>query len=248
MIVSIITATYNSGFTIEDCVTSVNNQKYSKIGHIIVDGASTDDTIAIVKSIPNKIIAVISESDDGIYDALNKGINSTSGDIIGFLHSDDIFSSEYIIQKVCDVFNTNSNIDGVYGDLELVDKKNSNKVIRKWKSQQFHSKLLNRGWMPAHPTLFLKKEVYLKHGLFDLSLKISADYDYMLRIFKDKGLNFIYLPEVITKMRLGGASNSSLKKLIQKSVEDYQSLKKNKIQNPFIVLALKKFSKLSQYL
>ena len=137
------------------------------------------------------------------------------------------------------------NLDGVYGDLQYVDKSNTKKIIRSWKSCDFKPRLLKQGWMPPHPTLFLKKEVYEKHGLFDLSYRISADYDFLLRIFKDPELKFGYLPKVITKMRVGGASNKSLKNIIKKSKEDYRAIRINNIGN-FLTLARKNFSKIKQ--
>ncbi len=246
MKISIITAVYNGSATIADCIRSVNDQSYNNIEHIIIDGASKDSTLKIIKSMPNRVTKIISEPDDDIYDALNKGINLAKGDIIGILHADDVFAGTNIIENVMDRFQQ-INIDGVYGDLVLVSKYNLEKIIRKWSSQPFHNSLLYRGWMPAHPTLFLKKNVYEKHGLFDINFKISADYDYMLRIFKDKSLRFQYLSKVITKMRVGGASNGSINKIILKTKEDFFALKKNNIPNPLLALSIKKLSKILQY-
>ena len=139
------------------------------------------------------------------------------------------------------------NLDGVYGDLVYVNKKNTKKVVRYWKCSEFNRDLLNQGWMPPHPTLFLKKEVYEKHGLFDTSYSISADYDFMLRIFSDPILRFGYLPKVVTAMRVGGKSNRSLKNLIKKTKEDYSAIKSNKIGN-FITLIKKNISKFEQFI
>ena len=148
---------------------------------------------------------IISEKDSGLYDAINKGILNATGDVIGLLHSDDLLASSNVISKLVTKIQ-NENLDGVYGDLQYVDKINTNKIIRFWRSCKFNPNLLRKGWMPAHPTLILKKEVYLEHGVFDKSYKISADYDFMLRIFKNSNLKFGYLPIVVTKMRVGGAS------------------------------------------
>jgi len=246
MKISIITVTFNSESTIADCITSVNNQTYNNIEHIIIDGASKDNTVNIIKSLPNRVKKIISEPDLGVYDAFNKGIKLANGDILGFLHSDDLFFSQEILSKIQSTL-VEKDTDGVYGNLVLVEQKETDKILRYWKSQTFKSKLLHRGWMPAHPTLFLKKEVYEKHGLFDLGFKISADYDLMLRIFTDADLKFVYLPEVITKMRVGGASNGSFKKFLQKIKEDYHVLLK-KNSNPVLTLFLKKISKIIQYL
>ena len=167
-----------------------------------------------------------------------------SGDIIGFLHSDDFFASNDIVNEIASVMKSDS-LDGVYGDLQYVDKNNTQIIIRNWKSCDFKPGLLKQGWMPAHPTLFLKKEVYEKHGLFDLTFKIAADYDFMLRIFKDSELKFGYFPKVIVRMRVGGVSNRSLKNIIKKSKEDYKAIRSNDVGN-FLTLLRKNVSKIKQ--
>ena len=247
MKVSIITATNNSEKTIEDCIKSLLAQVYLNIEFIIIDNNSTDSTLKIIERymLKNKSIKLISESDNGLYDALNKGVRYASGDIIGFLHSDDFYYDCYSVFDVVNYFRDNKS-DGVFGDLQYVNKENTNKVIRLWKSCEFEPKLLKRGWMPAHPTLFLKKHVYVKHGYFNISFKISADYDFMLRVLKDKTLEFGYLPRVITKMRVGGASNRSLKNIIQKTREDYKSVRSNNIGGWFSIL-LKNILKIKQF-
>ena len=245
MKVSIITACYNSSANILDCIESVNNQTYLDIEHIFIDGLSSDKTIDIIKSNSKRNPVILSENDKGIYYALNKGLSIVSGDIIGFVHSDDLISSSSIIFEIVKKIKLES-VDGLYGDLNYVDKMNTNKVIRFWKSRNFKHEFLKRGWMPAHPTFFLKNEVYKKHGLFDLSYRIAADYDFMLRVLKDHTLKFGYLPKVITIMRVGGASNVSLKNIIQKTKEDYRAIRSNKIGGWFSIL-LKNFSKIKQF-
>ncbi len=247
MKISIITATYNSINSLPSTLKSVKEQTHKDIEWIVVDGGSQDSTIEFIEK--NKKIndKYISEPDSGIYDALNKGIKMASGDIIGFVHSDDFLASDNIISKINKEFEENE-IDGVYGDLQYVDKNNVQKIVRYWKSQPFVKGLLARGWMPAHPTLFLKREVYEKFGHFNLEYKISADYDFMLRIFSNLDLKFKYIPYVFTKMRLGGASNKSLNNILLKSSEDLLSLKGNKINFPHMVLFLKNFNKIKQYI
>ena len=247
MKISIITATYNSAATISSCIASVNEQTYPDIEHIIIDGASKDNTLEIIKSMPNRVSKIVSEPDGGIYDAMNKGINFTTGEIMGILHSDDLFYSDETLKYISSAFSV-SNADVVYGDLIIVEKNNTGKIRRYWKSKSFKPNLLNRGWMPAHPTVFMRKGVYKKHGLFNLNMKISADYDFMLRVFSDPNLKFFYLPEVITKMREGGASNGSLKKMILKTKEDYIALKKNSVPDPIWALMNKKITKFVQYI
>ena len=246
MRITLITATFNSASSIKTCLDSVVLQNYNDLEYLIIDGKSSDATLKIIKVYQKKFpfIKLISEKDFGIYDALNKGVQLASGDIIGFVHSDDFLEFNDIINDIVSMTKS-ENLDGVYGDLQYVDKSNTKEIIRSWKSCDFKPRLLKQGWMPPHPTLFLKKEVYDKHGLFDLSYKISADYDFLLRIFKDPELKFGYLPKVITKMRVGGASNQSLKNIIKKSKEDYRAIKINNIGN-FLTLVRKNFSKIKQ--
>ena len=245
MKVSIITACYNSSATILDCIESVNNQTYLDIEHIFIDGLSSDKTIDIIKSNSKRNPVILSENDKGIYYALNKGLSIVSGDIIGFVHSDDLISSSSIIFEIVKKIKLES-VDGLYGDLNYVDKMNTNKVIRFWKSQDFKDRLLFRGWMPAHPTLFLKKKIYEKYGNFDTSYMISSDYDFMLRIFKINDLKFSYMPKVITEMRVGGISNHGVKNLIRKTKEDYRTIRSNKIGG-MITVILKNTSKIKQF-
>ncbi len=248
MKVSIITATYNSAQTINNCMDSVLGQTYNNIEYVIIDGNSKDKTVEIIKAraAAHLNITWISEADKGIYDALNKGIEKATGEIVGFVHSDDYLAGPEIISDIVKIFEA-EDADGVYGDLEYVNKEDTMRVIRSWKSRSFHPKLLKKGWMPAHPTLFMRKEVYQKHGNFDLKFKIAADYDFMLRVLRDSALKFYYVPKVITKMRVGGASNRSLKNMYQKSKEDFIVIKSNDIPIPMRALLFKNFSKIPQF-
>ncbi|WP_299396343.1 glycosyltransferase family 2 protein [uncultured Gelidibacter sp.] len=248
MKISIITATYNSVKTLEVCMKSVLNQDYNNIEYIVVDGGSKDGTLDLIKSKAEKHRSIFysSEPDKGIYDALNKGIAKATGDVIGFVHSDDFLADNTIISKIADYLKVGG-FDGVYGNLHYVQFDDTEKIVRNWKSQAFSPKLLNRGWMPAHPTLFLKKEVYNTHGYFDLNYKIAADYDFILRIFQRVDYNFHYLPMTIMKMRVGGASNRSLSNLIQKTKEDFHAAKTNKIDYPLFVILQKNLSKIPQW-
>ena len=163
------------------------------------------------------------------------------------MHSDDFLANNDVIANILDQFKKDSNIDGVYGDCHHISKFNNEKIIRIWKSCDFNLSLLKSGWMPSHPTLFLKKAIYSKYGKFNLSYKISADYDFILRIFKKNILKFKYLPNVILKMRIGGASSMSFKNIINKSLEDYRIIKKNNIGSPISVLFQKNLSKIPQF-
>jgi glycosyltransferase len=245
--VSLITVTYNSQATIADAIRSVASQTYSNIEHVIIDGSSTDDTIEIIRNTPNRISKIISEPDKGIYDALNKGILNSSGDIIGLLHSDDLLASDIIIEEICKKF-IKTSADIVYGDLIYVNNINKDIIVRYWRSRPFDSSLLNKGWMPAHPTMFVRREVYLKYGQFDLQYKISSDYDLILRLMQIRNLKIEYLPIVITKMRMGGVSNRNLRNIYLKSQEDYRIMKKNGFSNPLAMLIRKNISKLRQFI
>ena len=248
MKISIITATFNSGKFIESCIKSILKQNYKKFEIIIIDGLSTDSTIKKIKILLDKHnnIKFFSEKDLGIYHALNKGIEKANGDIIGFVHSDDLLYNKNVLSNIIDVFK-NSNIDGVYGDLQYVEKQNTNKVIRYWKSKDFKPNLINKGWTPPHPTLYLRKKVYEKHGLFDLNYKISSDYDFMTKIFMDNTYNFKYIPKVITKMRVGGISNKNIKNVLIKSLEDYKVIYRNG-SGGIITLLRKNTSKIKQFI
>lgn len=248
MKVSIITATYNSSATITSCINSVINQNYLDIEYIIMDGGSEDDTIKNIEEAVklNSNIIFKSEPDNGIYDALNKGIALATGTIIGFVHSDDFLADTDIISQIVKKFET-ENADGVYGDLHYVAFDNTNKIIRNWVSKPYNKKLLKNGWMPAHPTLFLKKEIYDTYGLFNMSYKIAADYDFILRVFQQKNLRFYYLQKTIIKMRIGGVSNKSFKNIIQKTKEDFKAIKANNIGG-FGTVLLKNITKIKQFI
>ena len=243
--VSIITATYNSGNTILATISSLETQSYQNIEYIIVDGASSDNTLEVISKHCTRVSKVISEPDSGIYDALNKGINAATGDIIGFLHSDDLFAYK---DAVKDIVNTieSQGTDAVHADLVYVDKEDTNKRIRLWKSSVYLDKKLKRGWMPAHPTFYMKRDKYMQYGAFNLTYKIAADYDSLLRYFGVYRITSAYLPKVLIKMRVGGASNRSLKNLIQKSREDIRALKSNGLSWPYAIF-IKNISKIPQF-
>lgn len=246
MKVSIITVVWNNNKTIKHAIDSVLSQSYKNIEYIVVDGASTDGTLEKVLSYGNRISKCISEKDNGIYDGLNKGINLATGDIVAFLHSDDIYADNRVVEKIVKEFDLDNKLDGMYGDLVYTSKEDTNKILRYWKSKKYNSTMLKDGWMPAHPTLFLKKDVYERYGKFDLTFKISADYDFMLRILKS-GIRVKYIPKVLYKMRVGGESNKSLRNIVQKSKEDINAIKKNEIGG-FLTLVKKNLSKIIQFI
>ncbi|MDW3056455.1 glycosyltransferase family 2 protein [Vibrio sp. 1978] len=245
MKVSIITATYNSANTIADTLRSLEEQTYQDIEYIIVDGASKDSTLEVIQSNATRITKLISEPDKGIYDALNKGIQAATGDIVGFLHSDDMLAYPDAIKDLVSTLESN-NTQAVYADLEYVSKDDTSKVIRKWISGSYARNNIRAGWMPPHPTFFMKRECYLQFGQFDLSLKIAADYDSILRYLWTHNVTASYLPKVVTKMRVGGASNRSLANIIEKTKEDIQALKNNHLFWPSALL-VKNVSKFPQF-
>jgi len=243
--VSLITAVYNRSSTIGGTIDSVSRQNYSNIEHVIVDGASDDGTLDIIKGKINDKIVLISEPDTGIYDALNKGISVATGDIIGFMHSDDFFSDDNVISDVVNSF-TCEGIDAVYGDLQYVSANNTRTVIRNWRSGEYNYKKILFGWMPPHPAFFLRRNVIEKWGAFDTRFSISADYDAILRYFVKGKINPVYIQKVLVKMRLGGESNRSLIQILKKTKEDYLVLKKNNVGGVITIL-LKNATKLAQF-
>ena len=247
MKISIITVTCNSAQTLQATVNSVLSQSYQNIEYIIVDGNSTDGTLDIIKENEPKFngkMKWISESDSGIYDAMNKGIAMATGEIVGILNSDDFFFNTEILSEINSLFEKES-CDVLYGDLIY---QNEIKSIRHWKSNQFRTNSLYYGWMPPHPTLYCKRSLYNNDiGIFDSKFRISADYDLILRIFKNDELKSVYFPQVMIVMSQGGISNASLKSKFLKSKEDYLVLRKNNINFPILVVFLKNIRKIYQF-
>ena len=207
MNISIITVVYNNKKTILDAILSVHTQTYKNIEHIIVDGGSNDGTLEILKQNRNLFDILISEKDNGLYDAMNKGIKIAKGHIIGILNSDDLYNNSNIINEVMNNFIVDPSLDVIYGDIIYVKYDNINVKVRDWKSSVFDNNYFEKGKVPPHPSLFIKKSVYDNVGLFNLVFKIAADYEFMLRLFKMNTYKIKYLPLLIVKMRTGGISN-----------------------------------------
>lgn len=246
--ISVVTATWNCAKTLPDCLTSVARQSYSNKEHVIVDGASTDGTIDVINQHINQIAKFKSERDKGIYDALNKGIQLATGDVVGFLHADDLYASDNVLSQIAKAFE-DPEVCAVYGDLEYVSQQDTSKVIRRWQSKLFNQKDLGWGWMPAHPTLYVRRDWYAKIGGFDISYRIAADYLSILQLFTQPNFNAVYIPEVLVTMRLGGASNKSVKAIIKKSREDWRALRSCNFSviGALRAIGWKNLSKLSQF-
>lgn len=247
MKISVITATFNCEAGLNSTIESFISQTYPDKELIVIDGGSNDHTLDIIQEHEKHISKWISEPDNGIYDALNKGIALSTGEVIGFLHSGDFYSGTDILEKLAEQFKQHEP-DAVYGDLQYVSQKTPKSIIRYWKSGGFYPGILQKGWMPPHPTLYMKREMYLKYGLFDLNYSIAADYDLILRVLSKPGLIIKYIPEVLIDMETGGISNGKLRNIAKKSWEDFQAMKKNGIKGAFWVLVRKNFSKLGQFL
>ena len=245
MKISIITITYNSAATLQHALDSVLSQTYPDIEHVLVDGASKDGTRELIEKYAREHANVrwVSEKDGGIYNAINKGIRMATGDIIGFLHSDDQLYSADSIEQVAEAFES-SHADVVYGDLQYCK---GGRVVRRWKSNAFSPRSLKFGWMPPHPTVYVRREVYQQVGEYDEWFSIAADYDMMLRIFKT-GYKTHYIPSVLVSMETGGASNRSTRARLSKTQEDCIALRKNHVGAGFLTVACKQLRKIRQFL
>jgi len=246
MRISVVTAVWNRVTTIDEALDSVACQDYTQIEHVVQDGASTDGTLEAIQAREDPRLSLVSESDRGIYDAINRGIGRATGDVIGLLHSDDIFASQDVLTRVAEAF-ADPSVDAVYGDLDYVAADDPSTVVRRWRSGAFTPAKLARGWMPPHPTLYLRREVFQAHGLYNTEFRIAGDYDGILRYFSQPEFRAVYIPKVLVKMRTGGASNKSLKHILRKSREDYRALRQNNVGG-LTALAAKNFSKVGQFL
>jgi glycosyltransferase involved in cell wall biosynthesis len=254
--ITIITAVYNGSSTIADCLTSVNSQTMP-VEHSIIDGASTDNSLELVRRI-SPHARILSEPDEGIYDAMNKGIRIATGDVIGILNADDFYASPDVLARVAAVFKDPS-VDCCYGDLIYVneiigkgtrakDAKRDFTVTRYWKSGKFHYKRFYWGWMPPHPTFFVRRQVYEQHGLFNPNLGSAADYELMLRFLLKKRIKAVYIPEILVKMRAGGVSNASVRNRFRAHMNDRRAWRINDLRSFPWTLYLKPTLKLRQWL
>lgn len=247
MKISVITITYNSEKTVEDTIKSVVAQDFPNLEYLIIDGMSKDKTLQVVGKYNAYIDKVVSEKDKGLYDALNKGIKTATGEVIGMLHSDDIYANNQVISKVAQQFAIDPDLEAVYADLVFVDRNDTNKVLRTWRAGEYKEDAFKKGWMPPHPTFFVKKSVYDRFGGFNLDLKLSADYELMLRFIHKEKIKVAYLPEIIVKMRMGGISNTSFFVKLKANLEDKKAWKLNGVKPGWFTTLRKPLKKLGQY-
>ena len=232
-----ITVCYNSGATITDTLRSVSCQSHPNIDHIIVDGGSTDETLDIVQVEGQRVTRIVSEPDRGIFDAMNKGIRLAEGEVIGFINSDDFYATDDAMSKIAAVF-ADSSVDACYGDLCYVRQDSTSVIVRYWRSSVFMAGLFARGWCPPHPTFFARKSLFNRFGLFDLNYQSGVDIELMMRFMEVNHIKAIYIPDVLVKMRMGGASNSSWRNILRQNREIWRALKNHGLQPsvlPFVL-------------
>ena len=246
MLISIVTAVWNRADTVADAVASLRSQTWTDWEHVIQDGGSTDGTLEVLAGLGDHRSRLETGRDAGLYDAINRGFARATGEVIGLLHSDDLYAAPDILALVAQAFE-DPGVDAVYGDLLYVARNDPSRVIRTWRSGPFRPGMLRRGWMPPHPTLFLRRRVVESLGTFDTRYRIAADYDAILRWFGQPGFRAVHVPRVFVRMRLGGESNRSLAQMARKSREDYRALRANRVGGLGTLLA-KNLSKLPQFL
>lgn len=245
-VISVITVVNNSAATIADTLLSVASQAYPHVEHIIIDGASTDGTLKIIQEHASQIAVIKSEPDRGMYDAMNKGLAMATGDIIGFLNADDVYSDSHVLEDIAGAIGT-QNMDACYGDLVYVDTSDSHKVVRYWKSQSYRDGLFEKGWMPAHPTFFVKKQVYEKYGGFDLAYKRQSDFELAMRFLAVHKIKSVYIPRVLVRMRSGGAS-SRFTHVVAGNIEAYLACRKHSLNVSPLFIPRKILSRIPQFL
>ena len=226
MKISVITVSYNSAATIADTMHSVARQSHPDIEHIVIDGGSTDATLALVAEHGKRVTTVVSEPDRGIYDAMNKGLARATGDVVGLINSDDFYASPDALARIASTF-ADPTVDLVYADLCYVAQDDVKRTVRYWRSNPFEPGLFARGWAPPHPTLFIRREFFARFGNFDLAFPIAADMELMVRFFEVHRLRSRHLPEVLVHMRTGGTTNRSVQNIVQQNREIWRALNKH---------------------
>ena len=245
MKISIVTVVLNAEEFLEQCIRSVISQTYPEIEYIIIDGGSTDSSLAIIQQYSDRVNALLSEKDRGIYDAMNKGISLATGEVIGILNADDFFADDRVVADIAAAFSGETDI--VYGDLWYVGRHDTSKVFRKWISRPFSRRAMEWGWMPAHPTFYARRALFLKHGNYNLKINSASDYEIMLRFMYLNKSKSIYLNRIFVKMRMGGVSNRSVYNRLRASLNDMKAMRRNNIKWPWLKILIKPLRKINQY-
>lgn len=249
MKISLITVTYNSDITLKTTLDSIIEQSHTDYEYIVVDGASKDNTVELIKKYEPKFknkLKWISEPDKGLYDAMNKGIQMATGDVIGILNSDDFFTSNHILQQVSEAFKKNENLDAVYGDVHFVNPENLQKSVRYYSSKVFKRGLMRLGFMPAHPSFYMRKACFDKYGLYKTEYKIAADFEYLLRVIFKHNIRTQYIPIDMVTMRTGGASTSGMQSHIKIMKEHLRAFRENGIYTNVFLLSLRYIYKIGE--
>jgi glycosyltransferase involved in cell wall biosynthesis len=247
MKLSIITVVYNNERTVTEAVESVLGQTFKDIEYIIIDGGSTDKTVARLQPYLNEINRLVSEKDKGIYDAMNKGLALATGEVIGILNSDDVYADNGVLQAVMNAFEADRNLDMIYGDLVYVKEDDLTQIVRNWRSEPYYDNYFEEGHVPPHPTLFVRRHVYQQAGVFNISMKLAADYELMLRIFKKYHFKSRYLSRLLVKMRLGGSTNKNWKNILKGNMEILQAWKINSLPVPLLLMPHRILKRLAQF-
>jgi glycosyltransferase involved in cell wall biosynthesis len=245
--ITVITVVFNAATTVGETLRSIWGQDYPDIEHIVIDGGSSDGTLEILESAKNRIATLVSEPDRGIYDAMNKGIRLATGNVIGFLNADDVYAHKDVLRRVADAM-ADACLDACYADLVYVDKDDPRKIVRYWKSRPYEEGLFLKGWMPAHPTFFVRRSIYERFGGFDISYRRQSDFELTLRFMHVHKIRTVYIPEIFVRMRMGGLSNSSWRGVLEGNLEAYRACKKHHLSVGPMFMLRKIASRLPQFL
>lgn len=246
MKISVVTACRNNAATLEDTILSVASQRHPAIEHVIIDGGSSDGTLLVIARLRDKIARLVSEPDRGIYDAMNKGIALATGEVLGFLNADDVYANERVIERIAGVF-ADPSVDACYGDLVYVDHADGDRIVRYWKSRDYRPGLFEKGWMPAHPTFFVRRRLFDQFGKFDLHYAFAADFEFTMRLLRVHGIKSVYVPEILVKMRLGGATNNSLLNIVKGNLESYRACRQHGLSITPLFIITKIASRIPQF-